>query len=71
MITEEHLEHWLKEIEYQLQGILNEVAEERVNKQKGIQLEKTYVSFEYILEKASTIRQTIHCVRDDMMRDPA
>lgn len=68
MITQEHLEHWIKEINYQLQGILNEVAEERVQ-QKGIQLEKTFVSFEYILEKATTIKGTLHCIEDDVARD--
>lgn len=68
MITQEHLEHWLEEINYQLQGILNEVAEERVQ-QKGIKLTKTFVSFEYILEKATTIKGTIHCIKDDIMRD--
>jgi len=68
LITQEHLEHWIKEINYQLQGILNEVAEERVQ-QKGIQLEKTFVSFEYILEKATTIKGTLHCIEDDVARD--
>lgn len=68
MITQEHLEHWIQEINYQLQGILNEVAEERVQ-QKGIKLAKTFVSFEYILEKATTIKGTIHCIEDDIMRD--
>ncbi len=68
MITEEHLKHWLGELEYQLNGILNEVAEERVQ-QKGIKLAKTFVSFEYILEKATTIKGTIRCIRDDILRD--
>ena len=73
MITEEHLEHWLKEIEYQLQGILNEVAEARVE-MKGINVGKTgeaWVSFEYLLEKATTIKGTIRCIHDDIMRDGA
>ncbi len=73
MITQEHLEHWLTEIEYQLTGILNEVAKEKVQ-MKGINVGKTgesWVSFEYLLEKATTIKKTIHCVRDDIMRDEA
>jgi len=52
MITEEHLNHWLAEINYQLIGILNEVAEDKV-KMKGINVGETgeaFVSFEYILE---------------------
>jgi len=69
MITEEHLKHWLQEIEYQLTGILNEVAEERVQ-QKGLKLESgAFVSFEYILEKATTIKGTLRCIVDDMKRD--
>ena len=68
MITEEHLKHWIEEINYQLQGILNEVAQERVQ-QKGINLKSNYVSFEYILEKATTIKGTLHCIEDDIMRD--
>lgn len=71
MITQEHLEHWIGEIEYQLNGILNEVAKERVE-MKGISVGKTgqnYVSFEYILEKATTIKGTIRCINDDILRD--
>jgi len=73
MITQEHLEHWIKEIEYQLTGILNEVAKERVE-MKGINVGKTgeaWVSFEYLLEKATTIKGTIRCIQDDIMRDGA
>jgi len=73
MITQEHLEHWLKEIEYHLTGILNEIAEEKVQ-MKGINVGKTgekFVSFEYLLEKATTIKGTIRCIHDDIMRDEA
>ena len=73
MITEEHLNHWIQEIDYQLTGILNEVAEDKV-KMKGINVGKTgeaYVSFEYILEKAGTIKGTLRCIVDDMRRDGA
>jgi len=71
LITQEHLEHWLEEIEYQLTGILNEIAEDKVQ-MKGINVGKTgegYVSFEYLLEKATTIKGTIRCVRDDIRMD--
>lgn len=71
MITQEHLEHWLQEIEYQLTGILNEIAEEKVQ-MKGINVGKTgesFVSFEYLLEKATTIKGTIRCIRDDIRLD--
>lgn len=71
MITQEHLEHWIKEINYQLTRILNEVAEEKVQ-MKGINVGRAgeaWVSFEYILEKATTIKGTLHCIEDDIMRD--
>jgi len=70
MITEEHLNHWITELKYQLTGILNEVAEAKVEKEKGFRLKSgAYVSFEYILEKATTMVGTIHCVEDDMKND--
>lgn len=70
MITEEHLTHWLRELDYQLNGILNEVASEKVGDQKGIKLANgKFVSFEYILEKANTLKGTLHCIQDDMVND--
>ena len=69
MITAEHLEHWLHEIEYQLNGILNELGRSE-GVSKGINLnDKLYISFEYLLEKAHTIKGTIGCVRDDIKND--
>jgi len=69
MITEEHLNHWLKEIQYHLSGILNELGRSE-GVSKGISLnDKLYISFEYLLEKATTIKGTIHCIEDDMQRD--
>ncbi len=69
MITEEHLEHWLGEITYQLTGILNELGRSE-GVSKGINLnDKLYISFEYLLEKANTIKGTIQCVRDDIKND--
>ncbi len=76
MITEEHLRHWIKELNYQLTGILNEVAESKLKGKKGIEIkvspkidEDVYVSFEYILEKATTIQGTIRCIEDDITND--
>jgi len=76
MITQEHLEHWIKEINWQLNGILNEVAESKLKGKKGIDIkispqidEDVYVSFEYILEKATTIWRTLHCIEDDIKND--
>ncbi len=76
MITEEHLKHWIEEINYQLTGILNEVAESKLKGKKGIDIkvspkidDDVHVSFEYILEKATTIKGTLHCIEDDIQRD--
>lgn len=70
MISEEHLNHWITELKYQLTGILNEVAEVKVGEEKGFKLKSgAYVSFEYVLEKATTLMGTIHCIEDDMQRD--
>ena len=71
MITEEHLKHWLHEIEYQLQGILNEINAEKVQ-MKGINVGKTgenFVSFEYLHEKASTIKSVLGSIEWDMKHD--
>jgi len=70
MITEEHLKHWLEELQYQLTGIRNEVGKEKVGEVKGIEVpQQGYVSFEYIREKAETIRRTISCIEDDIKND--
>ena len=69
MITEEHLNHWLDEFQYHLTGILNELGRSE-GVSKGIALnDKLYISFEYLLEKANTIKGTIKCIEDDMKND--
>lgn len=70
MITQAHLDHWLDEIQYQLTGILNEVSETKLQGVKGVEVpEKGFVSFEYINEKAITIKRTIKCIEDDIKND--
>jgi len=70
MITEEHLDHWIKEIRYQLNGIVQEINEKRTGTHKGIKLDGAgFVSFEYLNEKASTINKTLHCIEWDMKND--
>ena len=69
MISQEHLEHWLKEISWQLNGIINEVATKKVG-QTGLKLKNgNYVSFEYLLEKAQTIAGTLGCIEHDIEHD--
>ena len=70
MITEEHLKHWLREIQYQLTGIRNEVSKDKVGEVKGVEVpQQGFVSFEYLQEKAETIRRTIGCIEDDIKND--
>jgi hypothetical protein len=68
MITQEHLEHWLKEARYQLQGILNEVAVSKVGK-GGIKVGDNYVSFDYILEKAMAVEGNLKMIEEDVRLD--
>jgi len=71
MITQEHLEHWLSEMKYALQGVENEINADKVVL-KGINVGKTgesYVSFEYLQEKATTLRGLIYMVEEDMRND--
>jgi hypothetical protein len=68
MITEEHLKHWIGEIRYQLQGILNEVAVEKVGK-GGIVVDGKFVSFDYILEKANKIEGNVKMIEEDVRLD--
>jgi hypothetical protein len=69
MITQEHLEHWMKEIRYQLQGILNEVAENKVGKGGIMSGNGKYVSFDYLLEKALKIEGNLKMIEDDIKHD--
>ena len=71
MITEEHLRHWVGEILYQLNGIKQEIAADKV-KVIGVNLSKdesVYVSFEYLQEKENTIRGTLNCILFDIEHD--
>jgi hypothetical protein len=54
LITEEQLNHWIKEIRYHLTGIDLEVQPDK------------FLSKEYIKEKATTIRGLTKCIEDDM-----
>ena len=71
MITEEHLQHWLNEINYQLNGILKEINHEKVQ-MDVINVGKTgesVVSFEYLQEKAKTIYQLLKTIKYDIEND--
>jgi len=71
MIRKEYLEHWIKEIEWQVNGILSEVKPEKVL-MGGINVGKNaenFVSFDYLQEKADNITGVLHCIRYDMKQD--
>ena len=74
MITQEHLEHWLKEIAYQLQGIKNEISNQKLTPHTGINLplddgKTTFVSFEYLQEKSESITGLISSILYDIEHD--
>ena len=76
MITQEHLEHWLNEIQWQLNGILKEIDPKKLEYKSGISIEladdkRCFVSFEYLQEKALTIQQLKKCIEDDIKNDGA
>jgi len=71
LITQEHLEQWLEEINYQLTGILKEINAEKVQ-MKIINVGKTgesVVSFEYLQEKANTIYKLLKTIEYDIKND--
>lgn len=69
MITEEHLKHWLSELQYQLNGIRNEIAEDKIGTTKNVLVNDKNVSFEYLREKADTLKGTIECIEYDILHD--
>jgi len=74
MITQEHLEHWLSEIKYALQGVENEIGVAKMKKKSGVHTlvsptEEVYVSFGYLQEKATTLKGLIKCIEDDIKND--
>ena len=62
MITQEHLEHWLSEIEYQLGGMSSKLQSEDRNENH---------SLEYIQEKRDTIHKLIKTIKWDILNDEA
>ena len=71
MITEVHLNQWLREIIYQLNGISGEINPDKVL-HKGINVGfagESWVSFEYLNEKQQTIRKLVKNILFDMEHD--
>jgi len=71
MITQEHLEHWLGEIHWQLNGILQEIRIDKVQ-MSGINVGKNgeqFVSFTYLLEKAEKIEKFLAHIESEIIND--
>lgn len=60
MITEEHLEHWLFEIEYALNGIHSHINKKGFEDQM---IGESHLSFSYLQEKADMIRNLLRQIR--------
>lgn len=69
MITEEHLNDWLEAIEYQINGVLSEIKYERTET-SGIKLpNNSFISFEYLNEKAEKALGLLISIKSDMVND--
>jgi len=71
MITEEHLKHWLGEIHWQLNGILQEIRMEKVA-MSGINVGEhgeKFVSFTYLNEKAMKIEKFLAHIESEIIND--
>ncbi len=69
MITQEHLTHWLNEMNYQLTGLLNELNKKQYEKMNSIPINGTVFSFEYAREKSGTIQRLISNIVYDSQHD--
>ena len=69
MISEEHLEHWLSEMEYALNGIRNELNKKSYAKEVGLMINTDYLSLEYLREKEATLKRLIYDIKWDTEHD--
>ncbi len=63
MITEDHLEHWLFEIEYCLNGIHTHLEKKGFKEMDGTMLNGDHLSFTYLREKRDMIRNLLKQIR--------
>jgi len=82
MITEEHLEHWIKETRRRLDAMKSEINENKLTPETPINSEpvagvdvqlgtgkSVHVSFEYLREKIFFIEGFMRCIEDDIKND--
>ena len=71
MITEEHLDHILKEMDYQLLGLAKEVAINNGETNVTVLANEQVVSINYLQEKIIMLKHHIDWIRVDMQMDGA
>ena len=69
MITQEHLEHWIKEIQWQLNGLHKELNKKGYVNNKGLVVDGDFLSLEYLREKTEIAIKTLHCIEWDILHD--
>ena len=57
LITEDHLKHWLSEIQWQLNGINTELSKSGYLKCNGFVKHGSFLSLEYLREKQYKIQK--------------
>jgi len=69
LITEEHLNHWIDELNYSLRSINIEINKKEFVDNKGVKINDGFLSLEYIREKTFILGGTIRCIEDDIKND--
>ena len=69
MITEEHLQHWLSEMQWQLDGINTELSKEKYKDTKGLDINGNHLSLKCLREKLTHLQGLKRCVENDMVND--
>ena len=82
MITDEHLEHWIKQTRIRLDAMKSEISEKKLTPyfpldakpRDGVQIDlstgqSVHVSFEYLREKIMLIEGFMKCIEDDVEND--
>ena len=71
MIKEEHLQHWMNEIEYACNGMEIHLQKDGFKDMDGTMINGSHLSFDYLNEKIETIRRLLGCITHDMVGDEA
>ncbi|MCK5642762.1 MAG: hypothetical protein KAJ19_18275 [Gammaproteobacteria bacterium] len=69
MITKDHLEHWLSEIDWQLTGAVKELSKKGYAQKAGLMINGDYFSLEYLREKIQTLTKLRDSIRWDIDHD--